>query len=103
MDMNIINLKGGGFSPHSPPPVSDPGMYVLMLSHMNIFISHNVHAHALSLSTKLRARLMCIDRTPQRGSRFLPVWLHQHEKEKPASCNYIGTYIHDDHCVCIML
>ena len=24
MDMNIINLKGGGFSPHSPPPVSDP-------------------------------------------------------------------------------
>ena len=51
---------------------------------MNIFISHNVHAHALSLSTKLRARLLCIDRTPQRASHFLPVWLQQHEKEKPA-------------------
>ena len=56
----------------------------LCLSHMNIDISHNVHAHALSLSSKLRARLQYIVRTPQRASHFFPVWLHQHEKEKPA-------------------
>ena len=57
-------------------------MYVIMsVTHEYIHQHmHNAHAHALSEKEErhLSARLLCIERTPQRASHFLPVWLDQH-------------------------
>ena len=57
-------------------------VYVIMSVTHELFISHghmhNTRAHALSSKSNMSKAILCIERTPQRASHFLPVWLDQH-------------------------